>query len=37
MEQINLIIKLLNATHCGTVFNIEESNEQERFLDVELN
>ncbi len=37
MKQMNLIIKLFNSIHCGTVFNIEESNGQERFLDVELN
>lgn len=37
MEQMELLIKLLNSTHCGVVFNVEESNEQERFLDIELN
>ena len=35
--RIEDFIKLLNSTHCGTVFNAEESNDQERFLDVELN
>ena len=35
MDTIDIFIQKLNATHCGTFFTSEESNEIEKQLELE--